>query len=73
MSAPRLARLPDRTPVKVTLMNLPNLHQRLVDHAAFDDQTDGPEVSIANLAPAALIAFLDEEAEIAKRKSEECS
>ena len=73
MSAPRLVRLPDRAPVRLTLIHLPNLHQRLFDHAAFDDQTDGHEVSIANLAPAALNAFLDGEAEIAKRKSEECS
>ena len=73
MSAPKLARLPDRAPAKLTLMHLPNLHQRHFDHAAFDEQTDGPEVSIANLAPAALMAFLDGEPEIAKSNSEECS
>ena len=73
MSASRLVRLPDRAPVRLTLMHLPNLHQRHVDHAAFDDQTDGPAVSIAHLTPAALIAFLDGEAGIANRKSEECS
>jgi len=54
----KLDRLPDRTPVKLTVMILPELHKRLVDYAALYAETYGVEEPVADLVPAMLSAFL---------------
>lgn len=59
MAAIRLAKLPDRTAVKLTILVLPELQQRLAGYAAFYQQTYGSEEPIAELVPAMLTAFLD--------------
>ena len=59
MAGIRLAKLPDRTPVKLTVSLLPELQARLTAYAAFYHQTYGSEESIADLVPAMLSAFLD--------------
>lgn len=64
----KLARLPDRTPVKLAISVLPDLHQRLADYAALYARTYGSEEPIAELIPAMLVAFLESDREFAKAK-----
>lgn len=54
----KLARLPDRTPVKLTISVTPDLHRALADYAAVYQQTYGEEQAIADLVPHMLAAFL---------------
>ena len=55
----RLARLPDRTPVKLTLALDPELHARLHEYAAIYEATYGETARIEDLAPVMLQKFLD--------------
>ena len=55
----KLPQLPERTPVKLNIMLLPDLHQALSDYAAFYAQADGREEPVSELIPAMLAAFLD--------------
>ena len=54
----RLGKLPDRTPVKVTLALDPDLHSALSDYAAVYEQTYGERAKIEDLAPSMLDGFL---------------
>jgi hypothetical protein len=54
----KLARLPDRNPVKLTFPALPDLNQLLIDYAAFYRATYGTEEPVAELIPHMLSAFL---------------
>jgi hypothetical protein len=55
----KLARLPDRTPVKLGIQVSPQLHADLQDYAALYKQTYGQEEAIGDLIPSMLAAFLD--------------
>jgi len=55
----KLAQLPDRTPVKLTISVMPDLHQALGEYAALYAQTYGREEPVADLIPAMLAAFLE--------------
>jgi len=55
----KLPRLPDRTPVKLTISVSPDLHQALTEYAALYTQTYGRDEPIAELIPAMLTAFLE--------------
>lgn len=55
----KLARIPDRTPVKLTITVLPELHLALGDYARVYAETYGREEPVAELIPAILAAFLD--------------
>jgi hypothetical protein len=59
MAAVKLARLPDRTPIKLAIAVIPDLHGRLQDYAAAYAETYGQEEPLAELIPAMLAAFLD--------------
>ena len=54
----KLARLPDRTPVRVAISVSPDLHKALADYAAIYQQTYGDEQSVSDLIPHMLTAFL---------------
>ena len=58
MAGLRLAKLPDRTPVKLTISVSPELNQALVDYAAAYEAAYGQAESVADLIPAMLVAFL---------------
>ena len=60
--------MPDRTPVKMTISVLPELHQRLADYAALYASTYGSQEPVAELVPAMLAAFLDSDREFAKAR-----
>ena len=55
----RLARLPDRTPIKMTIAIPPALNQSLADYAALYARTYGKDEPVAELIPAMLAAFLE--------------
>jgi hypothetical protein len=62
----KLAKLPDRTPIKLTVAVLPELHQRLGAYAAAYSNAYGSEEPIVELIPAMLAAFLDSDREFAR-------
>lgn len=68
MAELKLARLPDRTPVKLQLLIMPELHQRLTDYAALYATTYGANETVIDLIPAMLSAFLDSDREFAKTR-----
>lgn len=68
MAELRLPKLPDRTPVKLTLALSPELNQRLRDYAAAYASAYGREEPLAELVPAMLAAFLDSDRGFSRRK-----
>ncbi|UPK05912.1 DUF2274 domain-containing protein [Bradyrhizobium sp. 170] len=59
----KLAKLPDRTPVKMNVALTPGLAQRLREYAAFYAETYGNKEEVAELIPFMLEAFLDGDAD----------
>lgn len=55
----KLPRIPDRTPVKITIAIMPRLHDALRDYGAVYEKAYGREEPVAELIPAILAAFLD--------------
>ena len=55
----RLAKLPDRTPVKITMIVSPDLNRMLQDYAAFYAKAYGSEEAVAELCPFMLQAFME--------------
>ncbi|MBC9030848.1 DUF2274 domain-containing protein [Sphingomonas sp. JC676] len=64
----KLAKLPDRTPIKLAITVTPDLHQALSEYAALYSETYGRDEPVAELVPAMLGAFLDSDREFAKRR-----
>ena len=58
----RLGKLPDRTPVKLSIALDPELHAALTDYAAVYEQTYGAKERIEDLAPFMLEGFLNGDA-----------
>ncbi|UUL82594.1 DUF2274 domain-containing protein [Sphingomonas qomolangmaensis] len=65
----KLAQLPDRTPVKLGISVMPDLHQALNDYAALYAQAYGREETVADLIPAMLTAFLESDRAFSKGRS----
>ena len=59
MAELKLPQLPDRTPVKLSISLMPDLHQALTDYAALYAKTYGRDEPVAELIPAMLAAFLE--------------
>jgi hypothetical protein len=55
----KLAKLPDRTPVKITISVKPDLHAMLSRYSEFYRQSYGEEESVAVLIPFMLQAFME--------------
>ena len=55
----KLAKLPDRTPIKLAITVTPDLHEKLQQYAALYAETYGREEPVAELIPAMLASFLD--------------
>ncbi|WP_188053639.1 DUF2274 domain-containing protein [Sphingosinithalassobacter sp. CS137] len=64
----RLARIPDRTPVKIAIMVLPDLHQSLAAYAEAYRETYGETASVADLVPHMLQSFLDSDQVFARSR-----
>lgn len=55
----RLAKLPDRMPVKITITVNPELHRMLQDYATMYAKAYGSDETIAELCPYMLQTFLE--------------
>ena len=54
----KLAKLPDRTPVKITVTVTPELNRALLSYAALYQEAYGQEESVGDLIPFMLESFL---------------
>lgn len=63
----KLPRLPDRTPVKLTVTMTPDLHRRLQDYAAAYSEAYQVDEPLTELIPAMLGSFLDSDREFNRR------
>jgi hypothetical protein len=64
----RLAKLPDRAPVRLTISLPPELHRALGDYAVAYEAAYGERESIAQLVPFMLASFLEADKAFAKRR-----
>ena len=70
MSELKLRKLPDRTPVKITIAVNPDLDQALRDYAAIYRTEYGEAESVADLIPFMLGAFLESDRGFAKARKQ---
>jgi hypothetical protein len=68
MASLKLAKLPDRTPVRLTIAVTPELHQALVEYAEIYARTYDREEPLAELIPAMLASFLGGDRAFAKAR-----
>jgi hypothetical protein len=66
----KLAKLPDRTPVRITITVSPELNQALREYAGLYRATYGQAESVAELIPFMLVSFLDSDKGFAKARKE---
>ena len=64
----KLGKLPDRMPVKMSVVLTPGLAQRLREYADFYAETYGTKEDVAELIPFMLAAFLDSDTEFRKAR-----
>ncbi|QNA85459.1 DUF2274 domain-containing protein [Sphingomonas sp. So64.6b] len=65
----KLAKLPDRTPIKLAITVTPDLHEMLQQYASLYAAAYGREESIAELVPAMLAAFLESDRNFVRSRS----
>ena len=70
MADMRLKRLPDRTPVKLTISLAPDLNDALADYAALYQETYGRTEPVQELIPAMLAGYLESDRLFARRRRE---
>lgn len=66
----KLAKLPDRTPVKIAITVTPDLAHALGDYAAIYNRAYADKAEVADLIPAMLEAFLVSDRAFAKARRE---
>jgi hypothetical protein len=71
MSALRLRKLPDRTPVRLTVNLSPELNQALLDYAARYGEVYGQAEPLPELVAAMLADFLDADKAFARWRREQ--
>lgn len=64
----KLARIPDRTPVKLAILVPPDLHETLTDYARAYEEAYGASVPVAELIPAMLASFLESDREFCRSR-----
>jgi hypothetical protein len=64
----KLGKLPDRTPVKLSISVMPELNERLAAYAAAYAETYQVEEPVTELIPAMLAAFLESDREFVRRR-----
>jgi hypothetical protein len=69
MAELKLPQLPERTPIKLSISLMPDLHQALADYATLYAETYGREEPIVELIPAMLTAFLDSDRHFTRSRS----
>lgn len=68
MAAVKLGKLPDRTPVRLTIAVQPELHRALGEYAAIYRETYGQEEAVAELIPFMLRAFIESDRAFARAR-----
>jgi hypothetical protein len=68
MNQLRLPKLPDRTPVRITISVPPDLYQALLDYAALYGETYGQAEPLPDLIPAMLASFLESDRAFVRRR-----
>jgi hypothetical protein len=68
MSSLKLQRLPDRTPIKLAISIMPDLHRRLSEYAELYRDTYGADEPVTELIPHMLDAFLASDRQFAKAR-----
>lgn len=68
MAGLRLGKLPDRTPVKMTIAVPPELNQALAEYAELYRETYGEAEPVQELIPAMLASFLESDKVFARRR-----
>lgn len=71
MAELRLARLPERTPVKITISVSPELSAAIADYAELYLETYGDAEPVHELIPAMLASFLDSDRAFARWRREQ--
>ncbi len=64
----KLAKLPERKPVKMTINLAPDLHQALTEYAAVYETVYGRAEPVGNLVPYMLTSFLESDRGFAKAR-----
>lgn len=64
----KLARLPDRTPIKLAIIVTPELHKALADYATLYNRTYAQSEPITELIPHMIAAFLASDRAFAKTR-----
>lgn len=67
----KLAKLPDRAPIKITLTVTPDLARALGDYTTIYNRTYGDRAETTDLIPAMLDAFLASDRVFAKARKEQ--
>lgn len=62
----KLAKLPDRNPVRITFVATPEQNLTLLDYAAFYQATYGETAAVADLVPSMLEALMESDRDFAK-------
>jgi hypothetical protein len=68
MAELKLAKLPERTPIKLTINVMPDLHRSLNDYADAYRETYGQAENVTDLIPYMLQAFLESDRSFAKAR-----
>nr|WP_047166826.1 DUF2274 domain-containing protein [Sphingomonas sp. Y57] len=66
----KLGKLPDRTPVKLTITITPDLQAGLQSYAALYASTYGVEEPVVDLVPAMLASFLESDRNFVKTRDD---
>jgi hypothetical protein len=69
MAGIKLAKIPERTPVKLAIVVSPDLHTALADYAALYEHAYGVSETVAELIPPMLAGFLESDREFQKARS----
>lgn len=64
----RLAKLPDRTPVKITITITPDLHRALAAYADIYAEAYGAAEPVQELIPAILASYLESDRAFARHR-----
>lgn len=65
----KLAKLPDRTPIKLAITVTPDLHQMLQQYGELYAEAYGREEPVVELVPAMLAAFLESDRSFVRARS----
>lgn len=68
MAELKLAKLPERTPIKLTITVMPDLHRSLSAYADAYRETYGQAESLTDLIPYMLLSFLESDRGFAKAR-----